>query len=924
MTHQSANPETGFRKVSQYGAIQDTNWTFDPQDLPVGEYSWKVQSIDASNLGSLFSEANPLTIPDTLKLFNNVSPIAEGSILGGTPDVVFFSFGINSSVASTLDSLSLNMTADYQDYLAPSSFRLFQSVDATADLSPEDEVVNAVSTVDGNVLSLSELNIPLSQQQVYFFLVANARFVAAEGSFGLSISADDVFVREADIVAEPNTLSTRTPISVESASTIYTPVDVSETVFEASSENQVIMSFSLNTNAPGVRLRGLSPSASTSIASRFENIRVYASTDNNFDTGDSELGAFTVTNNTMESSFNFTLTNAQTDYYFFVVADIQNSVRQSTESITFTLDITDLDLSATNRNSVSFTTAPYTFFFDRVDPVILYSSFNESVQQGSGPHTINFTVQDQSDITAVSFFWRQLSAAAFQEEVLTVNSGNAYDFAFTAANIGDVGVEFYASATDADGNVNNPDVRSIGIFFDSTDPIDLKTEVGIKLEGESVTDYSLLAFPFQQGRFSNVLSGLEDAKHGALAEFFSSDQKTKWRLISLDKGASSAAGFNDLDLSDTFRPGEGYYLIVGVKDVDIQVVSGETVEASSDDPHSVSLAAGWNMIGNPYLFSISLESIRDYNLAAGNIVNPSVINDIRLFRNGQFVSNPTSMDRFDGAFIRVTENVSNFEFPMNDELPSGGGGRIDLTRWDEQVEEDDWRLNLTITQGGQMTLGGFGLKEDASDDIDVYDQYVLPAPGDYIRMQHEINDELSVIRNSVQRPELVNVWKTSVYAVRDGSVKLEWDTQELSELSQSLYLFDPTVLRFVDMKSVSQTAISVHEGNNDLLFYYGPEDLKEEQLAADVTVVGTVYPNPVFDRLKVNVMGAQDAGVQLKLFDLFGKQVLDMEGTLQQTGINQLDIPFAQRPQSGLYFLEVQVQDGTRVIRSEQKIMINE
>lgn len=924
LTSQNSNAATGFRKISRYGAIQDTAWVFNPQDLPVGNYSWKVQAIDASNLGSAFSSENPLTIPDTLKIFDNFNAINGDTLLGGTPNVVFFSFAVNSSTSSTLDSIVFNMTADYREYLSESSFKLFQSVDATADLSPEDQVVSAVTTVSNNVLSVSGLNIPLSQQQVYFFLVADAKFVAAEGQFQLALDANKLFVKESNIVAETNTLTGKF-ISIESAITTYTPIDVAITNFEASSENDVILGFSLNTNAPGVQLMGLASMANASISERFENVRIFSSTNNTFDAEDSEIGTFTIDNTSIVSSFSYTITEAQTENYFFVVADILASVSQSTASINFTLNDSDLTLSSTNRNTVAYSTADYTFYFDLIPPVIQYGNFESNVQQGTGPYTVSFTVQDQSDITAVSFFWRQLTASTFQEQAFTLNAENSYSFEFSASDIGDVGLEFYASARDADSNVNDPDVRSIGIVFDSSDPIDLKTEVGIKLEGESVTDYSLLAFPFEQGRFSDVLSGLENAKHGAVAELFGSGDDTKWRLISLDKGATDASGFNDLGLGDTFRPGEGYYLIVGVKDVDIQVVSGETVEASSSNPHTVSLSAGWNLIGNPYLIPVSIESLRDYNFAAGNISSTDVINDIRLYKDGRFVANPSSMDRFDGAFIRVTENVSNFAFPMNDEIPDGGGGgRLDLTRWDEHIDEDSWRLNLTLSQGNQLSLGGFGLKSEASDEIDIYDQYVLPAPGDYIRMQHEINGEKSVIRNSIQRPALTNVWKTSVHAVRDGVIKLEWETKELDQLAQSLYLFDPAALRFVDMKSDGDVSITVKKGENDLLFYYGPDDLKEEELATDITVVGHVYPNPVLDQLNLNILGSAGSQVQVTLYDLFGKAILHADGMLERNGINSLQIPFEGQPNNGLYFLEVLIEADVQTIRSKQKILIHD
>lgn len=925
LTYQSANPTNGFRKVTGYGDIQDTTWAFNPVNLPIGDYTWRVQAIDANGQGSAFSATSPLTVPDTVKIFNNQPAIASGEIDGGTENVVFFSFGINATDNSTLDSLIFTLSADYREYMQESTFKLFRSVDANPDLSPEDQLVEAQASSDGTTLTVSGLNVSLSQQQVYFFLVAQTKFVAASGEFQVTLNSSNIFLKETGFVNETGSL-TGPLISVLNAVTTYTPGSVSVTNFEASAENQEIMVFSANANVAGVSLKGLNISGSSSIGDKFENIRVFSSSDNSLDvSSDMELGSFTVDGSTMVAEFNSALPGAGTDQFYFVVADVLSSVTQSTASLSLTLNSPgDLTFSSTELNTVEFSTSDYTFYFDLVPPDVRYGTFDENVRQGSGPHAVSFTVQDQFEITAVDFFWRKLAESSFQRVSQTVNSNGSYSFEFSATDIGSVGVEFYASATDLDGNTNDPEVRSIGIFFDSSDPIDFKSEANIKLEGESVTDYSLIAFPFQSGRFSDVLSGLENAKHGGLAELFSGDDNTKYRIVGLRGGASDASGFQELTLSSTFSPGAGYYLIVGVKEADIQIVSAETVDASSDNPHTVSLSAGWNMIGNPYLFPISLESIRDYNLAVGNISDASVINDIRLFKNGQFVSNPSTMERFDGAFIRVTENVSSFAFPMNDEIPSNSGGRMEFTRWDEVVDEDSWRLNLTIQQGNQLSLGGFGVKEDALVGEDDYDQFVLPAPGNYIRLQHEIDDELTVIRSSVKAPDLVNVWNASLHAVRDGVMTLEWDHESVTGLARSLYLFDPVGLRFIDMKAQGHISLSVSKGANELLFFYGPEDLKEEVIADRVIAVGQVYPNPVTDQIALNLIGQAEAEVLVKLYDLFGKEILGAEETLKFTGVNTLTIAIDDRLKSGLYFLEVQVSSDKGTYRSKQKVLIND
>ncbi|MDW3195952.1 MAG: FG-GAP-like repeat-containing protein [Cytophagales bacterium] len=924
LTYQSANPDNGFRKVTGYGAIQDTTWLFDPVDLPIGEYTWTVQAIDANGQGSEFSPVNPLTVPDTVKIFNNQPAIASGQIDGGTENVVFFSFGINATNSSTLDSLAFTLNGDYSEYLEESTLKLFRSVDANPDLSPEDQVVDAQASSDGTTLSISGLSNSLSQQQVYFFLVAQAKFVAAAGEFQVTLDAANVFIQETGFVNEAGSL-TGPLISIRNAVTTYTPGNVSNTNFEASTENQQIMVFSANANVPGVSLQGVNIAASEAISDRFENIRLFSSTDNSLSGADTELGTFMINESAMSLEFNSALPGSGTDLFYFVVADIVSTVSQSTPAITLTLNSpADLTFSSTELNTLDFTTSEYTFFFDLVPPTVRYDSFEENVRQGSGPHSVSFTVQDQSEITEVDFFWRKLAESSFQQVAQTVTANGTYSFEFSATDIGSVGVEFYAAATDLDGNTNDPEVRSIGIFFDSTDPIDFKSEANIKLEGESVTDYSLIAFPFQSGRFSDVLSGLENAEHGGLAELFAGDDNTKYRIVGLRNGATDASGFQNLTLSSTFNPGAGYYLIVGVKEADIQVVSAETVEASSDDPHSVSLSAGWNMIGNPYLFPISIESIRDYNLAVGNISDASVINDFRLFKNGQFVTNPSTMERFDGAFIRVTESVSNFEFPMNDEIPSNSGGRIELTRWDEVVDEDSWRLDLTIKQGNQLSLGGFGIKEDAANGEDIYDQYVLPAPGNYIRLQHEIDEELTVIRNAIKAPELVNVWNTSLHAVRDGRIALEWDHESVSGLARSLYLFDPVGVRFIDMKAQGSTSVSVAKGANELLFFYGPEDLKEEIMANQIMAVGQVYPNPVTDLIGINLLGQVGTEVSITLFDLNGKEILGAEEMLTTTGVNTMEVAIDRRLRSGLYFLEVQLSSEAGTYRSKQKILIND
>lgn len=241
--------------------------------------------------------------------------------------------------------------------------------------------------------------------------------------------------------------------------------------------------------------------------------------------------------------------------------------------------------------------------------------------------------------------------------------------------------------------------------------------------------YRLLTIPIDfGGDFSGSLDGLLTDQLGTYAP-------TRWRAFSYDPATDRNVEFSSADAA-RFRPqpGRAFWLISrGSHRVDTKPVAG--LSTSTAGNYSIPLAAGWNLIGNPFDFPVAwADVLRDPGVEDPVAFNPSrgTIGDY----DDVLV---TVLMPFEGYFVHANQaatlNVRPREAPVPVEETPISTEQL-LTRSASAPEaKGDWELRLFARAEESMDgSSSFGIRHGAVSGWDALDQRKPPAPpGPWIR-----------------------------------------------------------------------------------------------------------------------------------------------------------------------------------------------
>lgn len=409
-------------------------------------------------------------------------------------------------------------------------------------------------------------------------------------------------------------------------------------------------------------------------------------------------------------------------------------------------------------------------------------------------------------------------------------------------------------------------------------------------------DFNIVAFPFESQSVSQVLSGL-----GAAAD-------TAWRLFSHEAGSEnfSEYGQSSFTANSNFEPGRGYFLIM--RDAGNIRLGGKTAEMSLYEgqlAHEIALQNGWNLIGNPFPFSI------DWQLVEAHPLNAEVgfVQPIQRLRAGNtnrdYDDSSPQLNAFEGAFLFWDGSGSNKVYIT----PSV---RLDnAARYQEAAVAKGWELPITIEQNGwESSRAGVGMRTGANEGLDYYDAMRVPK----LREQAELlitHTDYRLNRSVV--PELATYrWMAEIAgALPDKEVILKWDRQVALTLGGALFLWDPIAYRLIDMSINDSYTFGPQSGDNpQLQIYFGPKERFFSGLAIDMFRAGEPFPNPVrqYTHLPLSLPATMDKhDVSLKLYDSQGQEVKSYSFGILNAGYHELEIDLSDRLSSGLYHYQLSI-----------------
>ena len=482
-----------------------------------------------------------------------------------------------------------------------------------------------------------------------------------------------------------------------------------------------------------------------------------------------------------------------------------------------------------------------------------------------------------------------------------------YSTSISPAMFDEMGMMYWIEIKDVNKNIDQTDTSYIyRIRFNQS----LKTLEGAQFNGTTST-YKIISLPVDL--VSNVRDVLEDPDN--LGPW----NPDVWRLLQWNpnnqKYDEYPKAFSNLS------QGQGYWFNTSKSPVSVNLGTVKTPKNTPNNPYRITLSKQWNEIGNPYPFDISWNDV----VAANGLTGQA--GKVYLFEKGAFKVGMT-IPAYGGGFV-FSEDTQSIKIPLIDANPTNGA-RIAGSDSDNQIDSDNWQVDLQLTSGNlQYNLGGFGMRQDASDSEDKYDEMLLPHFGavfDYFFPHEEYfypffsRDVVTTSNN--------HIWTFTINQENNSSeTVIHWDNSHFGNSSSHLVLYDMTTGIATDMNTENSYRFLPKQENNFKVIY-GDDSFIRMTLENIRIAFGAPYPNPFNGQLTfpVNLPASNMMyKARLKIFNMMGQRIFNLNSDNLGAGSEQ--IVWKGRDQTGhetskgIYLYELTVINGKQTYMQQGRIL---
>ena len=530
------------------------------------------------------------------------------------------------------------------------------------------------------------------------------------------------------------------------------------------------------------------------------------------------------------------------------------------------------------------------------DPVqITLETFPAAFDKG-GTLTVSITVNSAAKASGVVLKYKGISEPSSALKSVTVtNSGNKFEKVIASSDLTDlIGIKYYFEVTDknqsATAVTSNTGKAYVSYPNSSSDQVIPSLSFGDKLSNYQTIAVPLLLTDKTVSTVFGALGGVDN---------------TQWRLFDYgpkDNGrANREYGTGAFSL---IEPGKGYWLIARKSTT---INPGEGTAAGSDllidenNPFTISLVSGWNLIGNPYNFPISWTEVLTAN---GNPAG--VETSIYRFKNGT-LSLGVELGRYQGAFIKSTSNV-DIKVPTLRNT-SITGGRISSEKID--LLKNQWSIPISVTNGDLTNeTSGIGMHPKAKlIDQDDFDRTGVP-------LLEGLNMPELVFSSTSTTPLTKDVvptqdhftWPFTVAYSGDEPLKLQWPAIDKPG-EQQLILLDLATQRVIDM--TKETEIQLSSACKSLRIIFGDQNYINRVLEKELPAIGIPFPNPAHEEVKIPIFISEsldNANVTVRVYNSLGKEVATLLDDRFSKGYHVLN--WKPKEPAGLYIVTLKVGPG--------------
>lgn len=487
----------------------------------------------------------------------------------------------------------------------------------------------------------------------------------------------------------------------------------------------------------------------------------------------------------------------------------------------------------------------------------------------------------------VKFFSRKVTGGTFLEETIQPVSGDEYQKTISKSAMDEIGLEYYFSAIDP--SIPTPIETSHGFIYQKISANEI-TVPNLSFGGKR-ENYRIISIPHK------LEDNLVQSIFGALGDY----DKTKWRLVRYQNNKNE-----DFPAFNRIEQGKGYWFN-SIENVEIKLGAGTSPENNQAKPFVLSLAAGWNQIGNPYPFDISWNDVLALN------GNPTTVSGLYTYNssNISFNKDVAILKAWEGGFVRADQAV-NLTIPVTVKQTGGRQGRRNEIAG-KKLDDSSWFVPITVTQGVAINqLGGFGMHPEASRSKDKFDEHSLPRFLNYLELNAYHNEYFMPKFTGDVVPTSENyTWDFVIESNFEGpTTQIQWDNLSLGVNDAQLLLVDVVENIIVDMKMNSYYVFSSSAKREFKVLFA----IDEKHLQPQYTTVGKPYPNPFTSLVTLPILSAGNGHLQVAVYDMMGKQVKLLLNDVLPQGLHEVvwdgRDEQGSKVASGVYIYNMKVAGG--------------
>ncbi|MBU8920231.1 MAG: VCBS repeat-containing protein, partial [Bacteroidales bacterium] len=331
-----------------------------------------------------------------------------------------------------------------------------------------------------------------------------------------------------------------------------------------------------------------------------------------------------------------------------------------------------------------------------------------------------------TDFHSGSLYYREGGSDSYLVESLFLE-GVYPEASIPGSMVGARGVEYWVDVETETAHLSDPPAapslypRAISVMVQDL------VEPSVHAGGEGASAYRMMSIPLQ---FKEDFTGTIEALLSDQPEFGPYDP-VKWRSWAYLPESGTYGELSDQSFAQSFRPEPGRaFWLISRADHRISTAPVSGLSTPTGTLFALELASGWNMIGSPFAFPVSWDSVRVDTLYMSEAVGVSV--DPPIGWDSGYSNEVSTMEPFDGYWIynRADDPVTLY---IPDEEAEVGVSHSPLA---VAASGEDFRVFLHVTSGDHEDFSTFiGTSTQAVRDLDRLDRMKPPpAPGQGISL----------------------------------------------------------------------------------------------------------------------------------------------------------------------------------------------